>query len=79
MRTPPAPTSTLPKESDSVKGGAGRFSAGSAMVLLIAGGVAFALAYRLHRAVSRPIASLAAAARTVAMAANRIIDRHIEQ
>jgi signal transduction histidine kinase/CheY-like chemotaxis protein len=35
------------------------------VVLVIAGGVAFALAYRLHRAVSRPIASLAAAARTI--------------
>ena len=35
------------------------------VVLLIAGGVAFALAHRLHRAVSRPIASLAATARTI--------------
>ncbi len=35
------------------------------VMLLIAGGVAFAMAYRLHRSVSRPIASLAATARTI--------------
>ena len=35
------------------------------VMLLVAGGVALAMAYRLHRAVSRPIASLAAAARTI--------------
>jgi signal transduction histidine kinase len=38
---------------------------GGLVMLVLAGGLAFALAYRLHRAISAPIASRAAAARTI--------------